>query len=65
MLRKISQREKDKTLQVFTYTWNPKNKIDNEYNKTEADSQIQRTNQQLPVGKWGRGDMEWQIQTSV
>ena len=29
----------------------------NEYNKTETDSQIQRTNQWLPVGK-GKGERE-------
>ena len=33
----------------FTYMWNLK-KV-NEYNKTETDSQIQRTNQWLPEGR--------------
>ena len=39
MLSEISQTEKDK-YSVITYMWNLKNKTNNEYNKTETDSQI-------------------------
>ena len=42
MLSEIGQTEKDKYI-VISYMWNLKNKT-NEYNKTETDSQIQRTN---------------------
>ena len=35
---------KRKTLFTITYIWNLREKTTNEYNKTEADSQIQRTN---------------------
>ena len=35
---------KRKTLFTITYIWNLREKTTNEYNKTEADSKIQRTN---------------------
>ena len=41
MLSEIGQTKKDK-YSVITYMWNLKNKT-NEHNKTETDSQIQRT----------------------
>ena len=37
------------------YMWNLKLKQANEYNKIETDSQIDRTNQWLPVGR-GKGE---------
>ena len=50
----------------FTYMWNLKSKT-NEHNKTEIDSQIQRTNKYLPKGRGaggmseiGEGDQEVQ-----
>ena len=46
---KKSDRERY-TLYVITHMWNLKNKA-NEFNKTEADSQIKRTNLWLPVGR--------------
>ena len=51
MLSEISQTEKDKYI-VISYMWNLKNKT-NEYNKTEAESQIERTSQWLPKGGGG------------
>ena len=50
----------------ITYMWNLKNTT-SEYNKKEADSQIQRTNQWLPVEREGRGNTEveeWEVQTT-
>ena len=45
MLSEISQTEKDKYCKVITYMWNLKNNSGmNECNKTETDSQVQRTN---------------------
>ena len=46
-LSEISETEKDK-YSVIIYMWNLKNKT-NKYNKTETDSQIQGTDQCLPV----------------
>ena len=40
----------------ITYMWNLKIKQTSEYNKTETDSQIQRTNQWLPLGRLGGSD---------
>ena len=50
-----SDRERQMLCDI-TYMWNLKNK-NSEYNKTEIDSQIQRTRSRLPVekGKKGRG----------
>ena len=45
--------------------WNIRNKIMNEYYKTEIDSQMQRTNQLLPVGREkGLDKMEQEIDTN-
>ena len=53
MLSEISQTEKNKYY-MFTYVWNLKTKQTNKYNRTETDSQIQRTNLQLPEAReWG------------
>ena len=47
----------------ITYKWNLKT-ITSEYNKKEADSQIQRKNQQLPVvGAGNIGVREQEVQT--
>ena len=55
-LSEISQTERQ-ILYDITYMWNLKIKT-NEFNKTETDSQIQRTNQQLAVGR-GKGEGQW------
>ena len=43
-----SQRKRQ-TLCDITYMWNLKNTTNCDYNKKEADSQMQRTNEQFPV----------------
>ena len=55
MLSETSQTERQ-ILYDFNYRWNLKKFFlkKNEYNKKEKDSQIQRTNQWLPVGR-GKG----------
>ena len=60
MLGEISQTERQ--ILYITYMWNLKNKT-SEYNNKATDSQIQRTNQQLPVGR-GK-EQEKEIQTTM
>ena len=50
MLSEMSERERP-TLQDTTYMWNLKKKYNKLVNKKEIDSQIQRTNWWLPVGR--------------
>ena len=55
MLSEISQTEKDKYCMISLICGILKIQQTSEYNKKEADSHIQRTNQQLPVGRGKEG----------
>ena len=50
----LSEIQKKTNTVNVTYMWNLKNKT-SDCNKEETDSEIQRTNQQLPVGREKRG----------
>ena len=52
----LSKTEKDKYRMLSLLCGIKKIKKNNEYNKTKTDSQVQRTNLWLPVGKIGVGD---------
>ena len=53
MVSEVSQADKDKYCVFSPICGVLRIKQTNEYNKTETDSQIQRTNQELPKGaKW-------------
>ena len=57
MLRETNQRQTNSY--VITYMQNLKN-TKNEYNKTKTDSQVQKTNQNLPV-RIGKGEGEDEV----
>ena len=54
MLSEISQTGKVNTV-YHIYVESKKIQQTGEYNKKETNSQIWRTNQWLPAGRWGRG----------
>ena len=63
MLSEISQTEKDKYCMLSFTCGIKKLKQISDYNKKERDSQIQRTNQWLPVGTGEGQDRGWEIKS--
>ena len=51
----LSETSQTKINMIITYTWNLKIDTNELINKTEMDSQAQKTNLWLPKGKGGRG----------